>query len=246
MDYYDTFDENGVFLSAEDEADVHYKGLWHKVIRVWLYDSDGNLYLRVRKTDHKLDCITELHALSSESISSCFDRGMFEKLGIHFPATSNLEEAYQRKIKIHKVYSDNSELKDNYFLCDYIGEFDNTSTFFIFSEDTEGLVKVNARGIGNILSTRTGEVLSYQVTPTGMGEGEKRFITFEDIYNNPNEDVYAKYSNVINAVSNAAMLNAKAKKESEKLKHLAEKTKKKDVDEDYVSHADDNEGTDIY
>ena len=48
MDYFDTFTEDGVFLSSEDEADVHYKGLWHKVIRVWLYDNDGNLYLRKR------------------------------------------------------------------------------------------------------------------------------------------------------------------------------------------------------
>ena len=71
MEFYDTFDENGVFLSAEDEADVHYKGLWHKVIRVWLYDQDGNIYLRVRKSDNKLDCINELHMLSSESISRC-------------------------------------------------------------------------------------------------------------------------------------------------------------------------------
>lgn len=246
MDYYDTFDENGVFMSAEDEADVHYKGLWHKVVRVWLYDSEGNLYLRVRKEDNKIDCITELHALSSESISSCFDRGMFEKLGIHFPATSNLEQAYQRKIKIHKVYSDNSELKDNYFLCDYIGEFDNTSTFFIFSEDTSGLLKVNAKGIGNLLTTRTGEVVAYHVGLTNAGaDAEKRFITFDDIYLSPNEDVYTKYNNVISAVSNAAMLSAKAKKESEKLKKLADKTKKQD-EEEFVSHADENEGADVY
>ena len=130
---------------SEDEADVHYKGLWHKVIRVWLYDNDGNLYLRKRKEDHKLDCINELHMLSSESVSSCFDRGMFEKLGIHFPATSEFKQVGMRKVKKHKVYSDNSEMKDNYFLCDYIGEFDKNTNFFIFSEDTEKLVKCNAR-----------------------------------------------------------------------------------------------------
>ena len=135
MNYYDTFDENGVFLSSEDEHDVHYKGLWHKVIRIWLYDKEGNIYLRIRKNDKRYDCINELHMLSSESISSCFDRGMFEKLGIHFPATSNLAQAFTRRVKIHRVYSDNSELRDNYFLCDYIGEFDKNTNFFIFSSD---------------------------------------------------------------------------------------------------------------
>ena len=73
MEYFDTFNEEGVFLSSEDENDVHYKGLWHKVIRVWLYDDDGNIYLRRRKLDNKLDCINELHMRSSESVSSPTD-----------------------------------------------------------------------------------------------------------------------------------------------------------------------------
>lgn len=243
MDYFDTFDEDGVFLCSEDEADVHYKGLWHKVIRVWLYDNEGNLYLRVRKEDRKLDCITEQHLLSSESVSSCFDRGMFEKLGIHLPATSSLDQAHQRKVKVHRVYSDNSEFKDNYFLCDYIGEFEGSSTFFIFSKDTEGLVKVNAKGIGNLLGTRTGEVVAYQVTPNGSPEGERRFIKVEDIFSNSNEDIYAKYINVISAVNNASLLHEKEKREMEKLKAYA---KKNEEEEEFVSHADDNEGDIIY
>ena len=46
MEFLDTFDENGVFLSAEDYADVHYKGLWHKVIRVCRYPGRGHYVLR--------------------------------------------------------------------------------------------------------------------------------------------------------------------------------------------------------
>ena len=53
MEYFDTFNEEGVFMSSEDEKDIHYKGLWHKVIRVWLYDVEGNIYLRRRKEDKK-------------------------------------------------------------------------------------------------------------------------------------------------------------------------------------------------
>lgn len=243
MDYFDTFDENGMFLCSEDEADVHYKGLWHKVIRVWLYDNEGNLYLRVRKEDKKLDCINELHMLSSESISSCFDRGMFEKLGIHLPATSKIDQAYQKKIKVYKIFSDNSELKDNYFLCDYIGEFDKTAGFFIFSKDTEGLVKVNAKGISNLLSTRTGEVVAYTVTPGGAQETDRRFIAAEDIYSSINEDVYSKFSNVINAIANISQAHEKERREAEKMKTLARKTSQI---EDFGSHADDNEGNNLY
>lgn len=243
MEYFDTFDENGTFLCSEDEADVHYKGLWHKVIRIWLYDNEGNLYLRVRKKDKKLDCINELHMLSSESISSCFDRGMFEKLGIHLPATSKIDQAYQKKIKTYKIFSDNSELKDNYFLCDFIGEFDKSAGFFIFSKDTEGLVKVNAKGISNLLSTRTGEVVAYTVIPGGVQTNDTRFIAAEDIYSDINEDVYAKFSNVINAVANVSAIHAKERREAEKIKILA---KKNNEIEDFVSHADDNEGNNLY
>lgn len=242
MEYFDTFDENGVFLSSQDDYDVHYKGLWHKVIRIWLYDNEGNIYLRVRKEDGKLDSINEIHMRSSESISSCFDRGMFEKLGIHFPATSHFEQTSVRKTQIHKVYSDNSELRDNFFLCDYVGEFDKSTNFFIFSRDTSGLVKVNAKGVLNLLNTRTGEVVAYKVTPNTTTEAEKRFLKAEDIYENPDEDSYVKFSNVVNMINNIVEKEKKNLREQEKLAKLAKKTQ----EDTFVSHADDNEGTDIY
>lgn len=239
MNFYDTFDENGVFLSSEDEHDVHYKGLWHKVIRVWLYDKEGNIYLRIRKNDKKFDSINELHMLSSESISSCFDRGMFEKLGIHFPATSSLDQAFMRKVKIHRVYSDNSELRDNYFLCDYIGEFDKNTNFFIFSADTEGLVKVNAKGILTLLSTRTGEVFGNLVLPGGNATEEKTLIKIENIYENSNEDTYTKYSHVINAITKEASRHQKEQREAEKLQKFADKHQEEITS--FKSHADEND-----
>ncbi len=243
MEFYDTFDENGVFHSAEDEHDVHYKGLWHKVIRVWLYDKEGNLYLRVRKSDKKLDCINTLHMRSSESVTSCFDRGMFEKLGIHFPATSNLSQVCTRKVKIHKVYSDNSELKDNYFLCDYIGEFDENVTFFIYSKDTDGLVKANARGILNLLSTRAGEIICTEVLPGGKMSDKRSIIHIDDIFEDPNEDTFAKYNFVVNKISEDSRAYKKEMKEKEKIIKILNRPKQ---EETYVSHADENEGADIY
>ncbi len=242
MEIYDTFDENGVFQSSEDEHDVHYKGLWHKVIRVWLYDNEGNIYLRQRKEDDKLDCINQIHMLSEESISSCFDRAMFDKLGVHFPATSNFEQASMRKVKIHRVFSDDSELKDNYFLCDYIGEFDKNANFFIFNKDTVGLVKVNAKGVLSILGKRTGEVVAYNVTPNTENY-EKRFIEVNQIYEDPNEDTYMKYSSVVNCITSNVLKHQKEERENEKMKKLINKQVE---DDDFVSHADENEGDQVY
>lgn len=245
MSYFDTFDENGVFLSSEDEADVHYKGLWHKVIRIWLYDKEGNIYLRVKKDDHKCDCISELHMLSSESVSGCFDRGMFEKLGIHLPATSSLLQVCTKKVKRHKVFSDNSEMKDNYFLCDYIGEFDKNTNFFIFSKDTEKLIMCNAKGILTLLKNRTGEVISYNVEPSGKTSDTKQFLTISDIYEDGNEDTYEKYSFIINSIEAENNRFKKEEKENEKMRKLTEKVIDNN-EEEFVSHADENEGVDIY
>ena len=244
MAFFDTFDENGTFLSAEDEEDIHYKGLWHKVIRVWLFDLNGNIYLRVRKSDGKCDFINELHMQSGESATSCFDRGVYEKLGIHFPATSILLEVNNRKMKKHKVYSDNSEYKDNYFLIDYIGEFDKTTSFFIFSDDTEKIIKCNARGILTLLKNRTGEVLSYTVEPNGKTSDGQEFIKITDIYEDSTEDSYVKYSSVINAIVSEMTRANKEKMEDEKLRILSERVKEKELH--FKSHASDNDGSDIY
>lgn len=244
MAFYDTFDVDGVFMSAEDEADVHYKGLWHKVIRVWLYDLKGNIYLRVKKPSGKCDFINELHIESGESATSCFDRGMFEKLGIHFPATSNLIQVASKKIKKHKVYSDNSELKDNYFLIDYIGEFDESTSFFIFSSDTDHIIKCNAKGLLNIVKNRTGEVVAYRVEPSGKVADKQDFIKITDIFEDSNEDSYTKYSAIVNAIVNEVTKYNKEQMEDEKMRKFSEKVKERD--DDFSSHADENEGNDIY
>lgn len=247
MKYFDTFDENGMFLSSEDEQDVHYKGLWHKVVRVWLYDDDGNIYLRKLKENGKLDCINEIHLYSSESMVSCFDRGMFEKLGIHFPSNSEFYQVSMKKVKIHKVYSDNSELKDYYFLCDCIGQIDDNISFMIFSTDTEGLVKVNAKGVLNMLSTRTGEVVASNVLPTNNDKEAKFILKADDIYENVNEDTYSKYSSVIKKIAEINDELEKEKLNEENKRRLEGKKKNSlDFDEEIISKADDNEGSDLY
>ncbi|MBQ8451578.1 MAG: hypothetical protein IJ538_02250 [Clostridia bacterium] len=242
MEFYDTFDQNGVFQSAEDEHDVHYKGLWHKIIRSWLYDNNGNIYLRVRAEGNKADCLNEVHLLSQESVINCFDRGMYEKLGIHFPATSNVEQVSLKKVKIHKVYTDDSELRENYFLCDYIGEFENDATFFIFNPDTTGLIKANAKGILNLLNTRTGEIIAYKVSPNE--EGEKIFLTIDDIYENSDEDTYEKYNPILNAIIKYADIRKKELIEEEKMQRIVKKHQ--ESEEEFVSHADDNDGSILY
>ena len=238
MNYFDTFDENGVFISSEDEQDVHYKGLWHKVIRIWLYDANGNIWLKRSRSTGKLDTINEVHLFSSESVTNCFDRALFEKLGIHLPATSRVEFVGMKKMSVEKKYSDNSEFKGNYFLCDYIADFNDNIRFFIFDDDTEAVVKCNSKGINNLLSARVSQVLGLEYGQDVNNEN-KIAVSFNDIERNPNEDAFAKFSAVSNVIDINAKKLAKIKKEEEKMSKYLSKRQEE-------SHADENEGTEVY
>ena len=238
MNYFDTFDENGVFISSEDEQDVHYKGLWHKVIRIWLYDANGNIWLKRSRSTGKLDTINEVHLLSSESVTNCFDRALFEKLGIHLPATSRVEFVGMKKMSVEKKYSDNSEFKGNYFLCDYIADFNDNIKFFIFDDDTEAVVKCNSKGINNLLGARVSQVLGLEFGQDANNEN-KIAVSFNDIERNPNEDAFAKFSSVSNVIDINAKKLAKMKKEEEKMSKYLSKRQEE-------SHADENEGTEVY
>ena len=59
-----------------------------------------------------------------------------------------------------------------------------------------------------------------------------------------NEDTYAKYSFIVNAINKNLQQYKKEQAENEKIKKLMDKYKTED--EQYVSHADENEGGEIY
>ncbi len=239
MEFYDTFDDNGVFISSEDEQDVHYKGLWHKVIRVWLYDADGNLWLRRSKQSGKLVPINEVHLLSNESITRCFDRALFERLGIHLPATSKLESVGMKRMTVDKHFSDNSEFVGRYFLCDYVADFLESVKFFIFDQDTEAVVKCNAQGVLNLISSKASEIVGFEYFADSLKSENKIVVSYADIEKVPTEDTYSKYAVVVDKINKNAQKLARVQKEEEKLQKFASK----DAEE---SHADENEGTEVY
>lgn len=238
MNYYDTFDENGIFLSSEDEKDVHYKGLWHKVIRLWIYDSEGNIWLKRSKSTGKLDAINELHLLSTESVTSCCDRALFQTLGIHLPATSNVSSVGMKQISLSKLFSDNSEFKENYFLCDYIASSDGKERFFIFDEDTDAVVKCNAAGIINLILAKSKQIIGLEYKEDATTEN-KIAVSYLDIAKNPNEDTFAKFSAIANIVEMNVQKIAREKQEEEKISKFAKNL----VQE---SHANENDGSEVY
>lgn len=239
MEYFDTFDENGVFISSEDEQDVHYKGLWHKIVRIWIYDHEGNIWLKKSKSTGKLDTINEVHLLSSESVVNCFDRAMFERLGIHLPATSKITLVGMKKMSIHKKYSDNSEFKGNYFLCDYIADFNDEVRFFIFDDDTEAVLKCNAQGVVNLITGKSNQIIAYEYYADKINSENKTVISLKDLERPTNEDMFTKYGAVMNLVDLQVKKHAKEAKEEEKLSKYISKRQEE-------THADENEGSEVY
>ena len=95
-----------------------------------------------------------------------------------------------------------------------------------------------------MLSTRTGEVISYDVQPSGVFSESRKFVTIQDIYEDSNEDTYMKYSYVINQIDTNAQKNKKRRLEEEKMRRMVQKDN--DFEDSFISHAYDNEGADIY
>lgn len=239
MEYFDTFDENGVFISSEDEQDVHYKGLWHKIIRIWIYDKEGNIWLKKNKSTGKLDTINEVHMKSSESITNCFDRAMFECLGIHLPATSKVTLVGMKKMSIQKKFSDNSEFRENYFLCDYIADFNDDVRFFIFDNDTEAVYKCNAQGVVNLIAAKSNQIIAYEYYADKINSENKTVISLKDLERSVDEDMFNKYNSVLQLVELQVKKQAKEASEEEKLSKYV--TSRQDE-----THANENEGTEVY
>ena len=78
-----------------------------------------------------------------------------------------------------------------------------------------------------------------------MEMNKTEFIKITDIYEDNSEDTYAKYNFVVNAIDTEVSKYKKEERENEKLAKLSKRVQEK-TEEDYTSHADDNEGVDIY
>ena len=86
--------------------------------------------------------------------------------------------------------------------------------------------------------------MAYKVEPSGKVSDKQGFLEITDILEDPNEDSYAKYSVIINAIISEVGRINKEKIENEKMQIF--KAKVIEQEEKFVSHADDNEGSDIY
>ncbi|MCZ6642027.1 MAG: NUDIX domain-containing protein [Gammaproteobacteria bacterium] len=97
---FETFDDNGNFTGLVARDLVHSLGLWHKSACVFLFNSNGELYVQRRATDKDLfadqwDYSVGEHLKPGESYLDGALRGLIEELGIHTVVLASL--GLQRK-----------------------------------------------------------------------------------------------------------------------------------------------------
>jgi isopentenyl-diphosphate delta-isomerase len=86
-EYFETFSADGSPLGLVPRHHVHQQGLWHKSAHVFLFTSDGDLYLQRRAADKDLyanlwDYSVGEHLTPGETYHDAALRGLQEELGV--------------------------------------------------------------------------------------------------------------------------------------------------------------------
>lgn len=86
-EYFETFDEEGRPAGLMARPQVHRYGLWHRAVHVWLFRSDGRVYVQRRAPgkDVSPDCLDVSvgeHLQPGEDFREAARRGLAEELGV--------------------------------------------------------------------------------------------------------------------------------------------------------------------
>ncbi len=86
-EYFETFDEEGRPAGRVARPRVHRYGLWHRAVHVWLFRSDGRVYVQRRAPDKDVspDCLDVSvgeHLQPGEDFRDAAYRGLAEELGV--------------------------------------------------------------------------------------------------------------------------------------------------------------------
>lgn len=87
IEYFETFDEAGRPSGLVARPTVHRDGHWHRAVHVWLFRSDGRVYVQRRASDKDVspDCLDVSvgeHLQPGENFSEAAYRGLSEELGV--------------------------------------------------------------------------------------------------------------------------------------------------------------------
>ncbi len=204
MEYLDIYDEEGNFLGKEDRRVVHQKGLWHKTVHCWLYDTAGNIYFQIRKDKGKMYTTASGHVKAGETVKEAFGREVKEEIGyaIDYEKAQLVEVV---NFKMDRPESDGSIFKDrafaNVYACLFMG---NLTELNFQEEEISGIVKINAEATLNLLKNESGTIeCEESYKENGQVLVRPRTVKFSDFLVNPEEIALQKYGNVLEFVIQA-------------------------------------------
>ena len=84
---FETYDDQGQTLGMKRRREVHELGIWHRSVSIFLFDSEGNLYLQRRSSTKDVapgiwDVSVAEHLIPGESFLDAATRGLAEELGL--------------------------------------------------------------------------------------------------------------------------------------------------------------------
>ncbi len=144
LEIVDIVDENDKVIGQDTLQNAHNKGLWHRAVHVWVFNSNGELFIQQRNRKKMIvplhwDSSAAEHSQSGESYEQAAVRGLKEELGIDAD-----------KLKLEKLVKKKSiyEVKGQYcnrefiqlFKCIYDGKINydegesETGKFFEMAE----------------------------------------------------------------------------------------------------------------
>lgn len=104
-EYFETFDDDGLPAGLVVRPKVHRDGLWHRAVHVWLFRSDGRVYVQRRAPDKdvspdRLDVSAGEHLQPGEGFLEAAYRGLSEELGVVDAAPAAL--GGERRVTWHR------------------------------------------------------------------------------------------------------------------------------------------------
>lgn len=200
MEYLDIYDENGNHIGKEDRKIVHQKGLWHKTVHCWLYDSKGNVYFQIRQDEQKLYTTASGHVSAGETIEEAFDREIKEEIGIN---TSELNKEQIETVYFRMDREKKGEMFiDRAFANIYICSIElNLKKFRFDLNEVVGLAKLNAREVFDLLRIEKGTIKGAIIKNENdrIIEEEKEY-SFDDFLVNKGERAISKYGFMLERV----------------------------------------------
>lgn len=111
IEMFDIVDENDNVIDSKPRPEVHEKGLWHRAVYVFVYNSKGELFLQLRSDTKDMEpgvwtCSASGHASSGQTYEEAAIAETKEEIGVDVDPEYLFfmkYEPYRQHLKIYKA-----------------------------------------------------------------------------------------------------------------------------------------------